>query len=185
MSWTTEIAVFSGELSEHSCDWARKPYHLAEALKRICRTLSVNILSQSIDEIYPDERDLLSCAHVQECAYVRQIFLEGDGVPLCFARVTVPLITYYHYEDQFKNLGENLLGNALLYAQPGTVRGEFEFTIMTEKNPLYIYLKSKLPKDYFLAETVFARRSLFCMEDKFPLVVTEIFLNQLPAYKEG
>lgn len=174
MSWSTNIADISTDLSPIVIDWMLKPYNLSEALSRVCTHLSVQILFQGIDHYRDDEARVLRVEDEINC-YVRQVFLRGDGVPLCFARIVASMQTYYQYEAQFSELNDQFLGNVLLYHNPMTRRDAFEYAQLSSSHPYRQYLENRHPLG--------ARRSVFYMDGQFPLLVSEIFLESIPEYK--
>lgn len=158
--WTNNIANLTG-CSNTIYDWMTKPYVLSAALKRVCDTLSVEVIAQKITQARESEYLALQMPP-SALPLVREIYLKGDEVPWVYCRVVIPPQTYERFATQFEQLGNNLLGETLLYDNPGVVRSAFEY-------------------GYFPKEHRFGRRSIFWMQS-MPLLVTEIFLPAIPAF---
>lgn len=162
MKWVNTIGELPCEPQPNLLLWLTKPYVLSDALKRVCKDLTVNVVSQQFLVAMPDESIRLGLAP-DELSFIREVILEGDGVPLTYGRVIVPSTTYHNHYDAFKNLGARPIGETLLYNNPESTRGDFE------------YGKSE--------DGLWARRSIFTLRDD-PLLVTDFFLPSLPDYPE-
>lgn len=156
--------------------WMLKPYNLSDALSQVCMHLSVQVLFQGMSDYHDDEAQALQIQGQTRC-YVRQVFLKGDGVPFCFARIVVPQHTYHQYQSQFSTLNDQFLGNTLLYSNATTRRDPFEYAYISQAHPYTQYLENTHPLG--------ARRSVFYMDGQFPLLVSEVFLETIPEYKEA
>ncbi len=115
------------------------PGSLSDILQTKCKQLSVQIISQQI---------------TTDNSFIREVYLLGDGLPLVHAITTVPNRTYLRFKPELDNLGNNLLGNTLLYLRPHT-RSAFEYTML---------------------EGNLARRSVFNLQG-YDMAVQEIFLE--------
>ena len=94
--------------------------------------------------------------------FVREVELYGDGVRLTYGRVTIPSKTYDQYAELFGSLGEEPIGEKILYRLEGVEREAFE----------YAYLEDK---------SCWGRRSIFTING-YPLLVTEGFFSTLPEF---
>lgn len=140
--------------------WLTKPHCVSEKLRPHCQTLSLSIISWQEEIPLPEENQRLGLPE-RAAAMVRQVTLQGDGVPWTQGRLVVPLSTYHHAKEKFDTLGNRLLGETLLYPDANITRSGFEFAE--------------------IAPAHFARRSVFWME-QHPLLLTEIFLPAIPDY---
>lgn len=85
---------------------------LSKVLQSMCKQLSVQVISQKINE---------------NNNFVREVYLLGDGTPWVHAITIAPERTYIKFKTQLDKLGSKLLGETLLYTQPHT-RSQFEYT---------------------------------------------------------
>ncbi len=174
--WSETITSLFLSLSTKECAWMTEPYELATAMRRVCRELQVKICYQGMALCYDDELQRLGIQTVEH--FVREVFLEGDAVPFCFARTVIPVHTYQHYKEQFDGLEDRLLGKTLLYPQSNRVRrSQFEYAVVEVNHPYF--LKCAVDR----AEKLGARRSVFYLEEHYPLLITEIFLPGIPFYQ--
>lgn len=173
--------------SETTDTWMQKPYRLADALSQVCDNLSVKIASEGFKNILSSEKSALQLPGGLSQAYVRSVFLVGDNKPLCYARIVVPAETFQHYEQDFKALGTQFLGDTLLYGNPKTTRSAFEFTRLDAKCPVYQNIADRMIDfpGIVLPDDMGARRSVFQMDGVFPLLVMEVFLNKIALEKNS
>ncbi|PHQ82526.1 MAG: hypothetical protein COB66_00035 [Coxiella sp. (in: Bacteria)] len=180
--WKTTIRALECQFGGDYLDWLVKPYNLSTALKRVCTQLSVRILYQGRDVYCDDECQVLQDdASAQHC-YVRQVILQGDDRPFCFARIVAPWSVYQQYQQQFDTLDGNLLGNTLLYSNSNTTRSPFEYQCIDKSHAYYACLDSNLSEPLPQGESLAARRSIFHMDGDYPLLVSEVFMPDIPAY---
>lgn len=154
-------------------DWLTKPYILSQALRLVCTSLTVRVLSQERSHALDDENAKLNLAD-NALPLVREVFLEGDGIPFTYGRVVVPPDTYQTYFNDFENLASRPIGETLLYNNPNSRRSAFEYATIE------IGLLSSLA---MFNQILWGRRSIFTLGDS-PLLVTEIFLPTLPDYPD-
>jgi len=111
-------------------------------------------------------------------AFVRQVFLENEGVSWTYGRVIIPSEVYQRHFGQFDALKDRPIGETLLYNNPEVSRSAFEYAALTSSHPVYRTINDH----FFLSEPLlWARRSLFLMKGD-PLLVTEVFLPTLPCF---
>ena len=182
--WTSDVTVFKEIMPDHYRDWLAKPYHLSAALQRVCNDLSVQVLYQGDGLLTSDESRFLRQASLDRQCYVRNVFLKGDDVAFCFARIVVPPRTYQKYSQEFGELNSQLLGNTLLYANGKTTRGPFQYGLIAPHEINNAQLFNELKVSPVLGDHFPARRSIFYMDGEFPLLVTEVFLAKIPLYQE-
>jgi len=156
--WVTEVDKLLP--SVHFYEWMTKPYILSQALKRICHSLTVEVISQEFTNAHSNEYSLLGLTK-GDVPFIRQVILLGDGIPFTKGRVVIHPTTYQNHFAQFAALGSQLIGETVLHNNnPDVTRSRFEYAHLEEG---------------------WARRSVFWIK-KDPLLVSEIFLPILPAY---
>lgn len=89
--------------------------------------------------------------------FIREIYHEGAGEILVFARVEVPEATFYHFHVELQNLGERSIGDHFLFLKQDLQREPFEV--------------------FKAGKGQWARRSQFLVEG-FPLNITEYFTEE-------
>jgi chorismate--pyruvate lyase len=158
--------------------WLTKPYVLSKAFKRYCHDLDVTVLSQEFIRTDFEKYSTLSLS--DKDPFVRQVFLNGDGIPWSYGRVIIPSQTFERHFPAFEALGSKLIGETLLYDNPLVKRDPFEYTYLNSIHPLFqeIYqnLSNEVPR-----ETLYGRRSVFYIQGD-PLLVSEFLLPSLPLY---
>lgn len=104
-------------------------------------------------------------------AYVREVLLVCDGIPVVFAHSVLPLAGLRGGWNGIGRLGTRSLGEAL-FSDPRIVRQTLAYRRLRAGHPLYRAAAACQPMQ---AGAVWARRSVFCL-DSHPLLVTEVFL---------
>ena len=133
----------------------------------------VEVLSQSVANVYPSERQLLGLKSGQR-ALVREVILLGCGQPWVFARSILPLSTLTGRLRALRRLDSRPLGHHL-FSFPNMRRGNIELAQIGRQ-------ERYLPAAYRSAnQPLWGRRSAFYLDSK-PLLVSEVFL---PAFKPG
>jgi chorismate lyase len=175
--WVEELITLAptADISQ----WLTKPYILSKALKRVCQTLSVKVIAQNFNAAFDDEYPILNM-EPHEHPFIRQVFLQGDNIPLTYGRVVIPTKTYHQHVEKFINLASNLLGETLLYGNPNVKRGPFEYGEFNKSSELIKEIYIHLP-DMFPCESLWGRRSVFWIKQD-PLLVTEVFLPTIPPF---
>lgn len=176
--WLQEDAFLSKEPPLQGRLWMTGPYCLSQALKACCSSLQVEVVQETFENGLLEEREALKLPP-EETPYVRQVLLKGDGVPWVYARTCVPRKTYDAYKEIWRTLGTRLLGEAWLHTG-STVRMPLTFASIVPESALFQAAKAVEP----LVDPCFARRSVFLLEGRDPMLVTELFLPTLPPYPE-
>lgn len=181
MKWSTQLIQQSPPPSAALMKWLTKPQRLSLALKKSCSAVSLQVLSERFDLFpYLDETPIfkhISCEATEY--YVREVFLLCDLKPVVFAKTIMPLDTYQYYKTRLKNLGNQFIGESLLYCTPNVIRQPFEFSKLNEMHPLIKQLSSWIPKT--ADQELWARRSLFYING-LPMLITEVFLSEIQNY---
>lgn len=181
--WVTSLASLDPGPPPKCIDWMRKTGNLGGALRQVCGVLDLKLIEQALGSPLSDEAQVLGLddgERAPDPCFVRSIFLVGDGVPLTFGRVVVPQCVYEKHAEGFGSLGTRLIGEALLYRSSATVRRAFEFKNIGVRHPVYDFLRRHLPATYAFPDFFPARRSVFLLEGSDPLLIMEVFLNDLP-----
>jgi chorismate-pyruvate lyase len=174
--WDQSTVQLAQVLSENDINWMTKPYRLADALVCVCEKLIVEVQFQGMGFYVEGEQDLLNI-NEDDC-YVREVFLKGDEANLCFARTVMPIKTYQACQNEFDTLSSKLLGKSLLYSQgDGVTRSAFHYAAIDSLHPYFA--KARVLGNQKLG----ARASVFCIDNEFPLLVTEVFLPNMPLFE--
>lgn len=161
MKWVSELNKLSDQPDVNTAKWLTKPYVLSAMMKKCFSTFSLSILSHRFDTPSVDDKNKLALDPTEQ-PFIREVELLGDGVPMTYGRVTIPLATYQRYQSLFETLDNQPMGEKILYNNPNVTRSSFEYAYLTEK-------------------AYWGRRSIFFMGDA-PLLVTEGFYATLPEY---
>jgi chorismate--pyruvate lyase len=106
-------------------------------------------------------------------AWVREVALLGDGVPLVFAHTVLPYRPRGPITGWLARLGARSLG-ALLFAHPGFARGEINCKRLERRHPLYYPAIEAMQLAGRPPASLWARRSRFAFGAQ-TVMVTEIF----------
>lgn len=164
--WTNKPEELAIHADHSKYGWLLHQGRLSDALQACCTDLTVQIISQQFEPILSSEQQVLN---ISEPCWVRQIYICGDNIPWVFARVVAPLETYRQYKQEFDELGTNLLGATILSKVKNLTRSEFSFSLTPDQTA----------KHYAPGNP--ARRSIFNLNG-YDLLVTEVFLQQIPSY---
>lgn len=117
---------------------------------------TIQKLGEYFRKYYKDWRIVLVSPNWREEQeeFIREIYHEGGGRILAFARVEVPKSTFFHFHTELQNLGERSIGDYFLFVRDDVIRKPIQ-VFQTEKGEL-------------------ARRSQFLVEG-YPLTITEYF----------
>lgn len=175
-----------GTVPEGIRQWLSEPYVLSKSLRKVCENFSVQIADQCVKTLYADEIAALKCYDTTQ-GFVRETYLGDVGNPVVYARVTMPQSTYQFKKSELDNLGNRPIGETLLYQDPTLTRSEFEvkritcddellFDLMVHNN----FYKAEIEKIARVNE-LWARRSFFTISGN-PILITEVFLSNIPNY---
>lgn len=158
--------------------WLKKPKKLSPKMKELCNKLELHVISQEINSILNNEKVFINTS--KNLAFVRKVYITGDNTPWEYARVIVPEETYNKYKDKFIGLNNKFIGESLLYNNNTTIRSEFEFTKISPNDYLFKEISSAIPE--LKAKEIYGRRSIFYLDKKYPILVCEFFLPDIPIY---
>lgn len=157
----------------HTKAWLNTPNSLTKKLRVPCPTLTVEVLSETLDRPLLDEAKALAI-HPQESAWIRCVVLKCGDDNWIYARTIIPNFTQTNPWYTLQNLGTKPLGD-VLFELPSIKRTEFEFSKQRLKT--WPHLNKHLNAQQ-TNMTGYARRSIFRQQDA-PLLLTEVFLPNL------
>jgi chorismate--pyruvate lyase len=123
----------------------------------------------------PDEYALLGLAPGSR-AYVREVMLLCDGVPVVFAHSVLPHAGLRGGWNGITRLGSRSLGEAL-FSDHRIERQPLAYRNLRNDHPLFSAIAGQ---QTLAVSSLWARRSLFCL-NRHPLLVTEVFLPALDS----
>lgn len=104
-------------------NWLIRPYRLGQHMKLACQNYHFEYTQNAWRDIQDSEQALLNVAESE--VYTREVaHMDGDTV-LATGYSIIPKSTYDAFEDKFTQLGDNPIGDALLYDNPAVTRSPF------------------------------------------------------------
>lgn len=152
--------------------WLRDPDSLTERIRARCDVFSVRVLSQRVCPVLKDEAAVLGLVPGR-VAWVREVLLLADGVPVVYARSVLPFETIRAGSRLFAKIGSRPLG-AALFANPRVERGELVNARLSQRDARY-RAAAAAAAPTSLPYELWGRRSTFCLRGR-RLLVSEIFL---------
>ena len=159
--------------------WLRDTGSLTARLKTCCgaQGFRVEVLGQRWGRPLPGEARLLGM-RAGERALVREVRLTcGARGAWVFARTLIPAASLRGSALRLTHLGERPLGQ-LLFSDPNAHRGTTAMARLLPIHPLY---QAALAGRAMRPGVLWGRRTLFRFRG-YPLLVTEIFLPELPDF---
>lgn len=150
--------------------WLIDPGSLTERIRRRCTAFSVTVIVQRPALPHRDEAALLGLRR-GERAWLREVLLVADGVPVVFARTILPRGNVRGAWGLFHGLGARPLGEAL-FADPRIARAPLACARLDRRDARYHRALAVAPR---LPRALWARRSLFALRGR-ALLVAEAFL---------
>lgn len=161
-------------------DWLLNPESLTARLQSLCHNFRVEVLGQQVQTCSAQEanEDVLAGEEV----LVREVVLWCDDSPQVYARSLLPLASLTGEQQKLAHLGDQPLGQ-VLFNQSTMQRKVFQIAKL-EHTPALSSLLNELglQADNETTSPIFARRSVFVIEDK-PFMVAEAFLPNSFAYQ--
>lgn len=164
----------------HSLPWSLRAWlsdhgSLTQRLKSRCESFRVMPLATGLARPNPDEYALLGVATGTR-AYVREVLLLCNDVPVVFAHSVLPYPSLRGGWNSISKLGSRPLGEAL-FSDHRIQRQPLAFRHLHHDHPLFRTIaRQQIPT----ARNLWARRSVFCL-NRHPLLVTEVFLPAIDA----
>lgn len=155
--------------------WLTEPDSLTARCQRASSAFCVRLLRYGKGRALADEA--VEGKLGRHPAWVREVVLECDGVPVIFAHTTLSTAHRGRLTRWMAGLGSRSLGS-LLFAYPGFKRGGIEFLRLDQCHPLYRRAAAlgSVPK------SLWARRSLHRLGEQ-QVLVTEVFLPAIMQLK--
>jgi chorismate--pyruvate lyase len=164
-----------GPLDAALASWLREPGSLTARCQRNCRDFRVRLLRYDKGQALADEG--LPGNQSRQPAWVREVALTCDGVPVIFAHTTLATSRRGRLSRWLARLGSRSLGS-LLFTHPGFSRGDIEFICLDRRHPLY-----RRAAAVGLAEPqLWARRSTHRLDGQ-AVMVTEVFLPAIRSLR--
>lgn len=151
--------------------WLTDSGSLTARVRARCDAFSLVVLEQRLALPHPDESSLLGLRR-GEIAWVREVLLVADGVPVVFARSILPRHERGGSWTLFHGIGSRPLG-AALFADPSIRREPLACRRLDRRDARYHRILRAAPPG--LSKGVWARRSLFRLGGRV-LLVSEMFL---------
>ena len=155
--------------------WLCDTGSLTQRLRTRCQTFQVVPLATGLIRPDQDEYGPLGLTP-GTYAYVREVLLLCNGVPVVFAHSVLPYPSLRGAWNGISRLGSRPLGEAL-FSDRRIHRQPLSFRNLHPDHPLFHSLAQQHPPG---VNQVWARRSLFCL-NSHPLLVTEVFLPTIVA----
>lgn len=154
--------------------WLQERGSLTARLKRQYADFSVQLAREAWRKPHLDETHLLRLPLATH-AWVREVWLVGDGQPRVFAHSVIARTDLRGPWYGLRKIGRLPLG-AALFANPEVTRGVLHFRQLNASHPLHKALSASFPVSR--QQRLWARRSLFCL-GRHHLLVTEVFLPSM------
>ena len=150
--------------------WLTDPASLTARIVARCQRFELRVLRETRALPCGDERTLIHLPAGRH-AWVREVLLCADGVPVVFAHSVLAPRDLTRAWHMARAIGSRPLG-AALFADPGIRRGLLTSARITPAHPLHRLAVAALGQ---MLPVLWGRRSLFFRRGR-PLLVTEIFL---------
>lgn len=170
MNWSASVEQLTNQPDDNLKDWLTKPCVLSKALRSQCPALELSVLFEGFDTILQNESAQFP-GQLDERFFVRKVRIYENSRTLILARTIMPESTHKLLKTKLAALGNQFIGESLLYADPSFVREPFE------------YCYCKYPDDGVIVDgqqldsiNYFARRSKFTLANTASLLITEYFM---------
>lgn len=180
--WYNDINAIA--VSDERKQWLFGASRLVQAFKANVGEVHIEALQEGHNKPFADESAALQLENKE--AHIRQIVIAAEtGHRLSYARVVIADDTYEAYAQQFSGLGQQFIGDSLLYNNKEVVRQPFEFARFDDSS-LYAQAFFQLVKSRAESQPWLARRSIFLWQNR-PLLITEFLLPYLATvpYTKG
>lgn len=155
--------------------WLRDTGSLTARIRARCDRFAVRVLRQRLGRVLDDEALLLGLK-AGDWAWVREVLLLADDVPVVYARSVMPQATVRAGSRLFSTIGSRPLG-AALFANPRVERGELACARLDRRDARHRAASAALDART-LPRELWGRRSVFRLRGR-ALLVTEIFLPEI------
>lgn len=151
-------------------DWLTDHGSLTARILARCGEFKVQILDETRTPPFADERDLIGLPPGRS-AWVREVLLIADGVPVVFAHSLLAPRDLTGAWHMARAIGSQPLG-AALFADPGILRGPLLHARLESRHPLHRHAEAAVGH---ALPVLWGRRSRFTRQGR-PLLVSEVFL---------
>ncbi|MBT0962781.1 chorismate--pyruvate lyase family protein [Denitromonas iodatirespirans] len=153
--------------------WLLDPGSLTARIRARCERFEVRVVRQAPMRPHPDEAELLGLRPGAR-AWLREVLLLADGVPVVYARSVLPRHNLRGAWRLFHGIGSRPLG-AALFSDPRIVRQPLRCTRLDVRDARYHRAMHLISGQLRLPASLWARRSLFRLRGR-ALLVSEVFL---------
>lgn len=157
-----------GPLDPALASWLCEPGSLTARCLRNSSEFRVRLLRYEKGQALADEGIRLNQS--RHPAWVREVALECDGIPVIFAHTTLSTASNGRLSQWLSRLGSNSLGS-LLFTHPGFRRNHIEYRRLDKRHPLF----QRAAALGTTGDILWARRSLHRLGNQ-QVLVTEVFL---------
>lgn len=168
--WHPRLVSGVGDRVLHG--WLTESGSLTARCQAACRDFRVRLLR------YGKAAPLADESPVRRNAWVREVVLECDGVPVIFAHTTLSTATNGRLTRWLSRLGSRSLGS-LLFSWPGFRRGTIEYCRLDVRHPLF----RRAAVHGVSGKYLWARRSLHRLGGQ-QVLVTEVFLPAITGLEQ-
>jgi chorismate--pyruvate lyase len=151
--------------------WLRDPASLTARIRARCSVFSVRLVGEGLAPVQRDEAALFGLRR-GSLAWLREVLLLADGVPVVYARSVMPRAALRGGWRRYTGLGGKPLG-AALFANPAIRRGALHAARLDRRDARYH--RAARVAGVGSARSLWARRSSFELDGR-ALLVCEIFL---------
>lgn len=151
--------------------WLTDQRSLTARIAARCQKVSVRVITQKLAVPHPDESAMLGL-RAGRLAWVREVVLMADGVPVVYARSVLPHGHERCAWGMFAGIGQRPLGE-VLFSDPSIARGALSAKRLDSRDWRYGCAVSCAPNQ---AKRLWARRSCFVRKER-RLLVCEVFLS--------
>jgi chorismate--pyruvate lyase len=172
-SWRSRL--FPAPRDPRLVSWLTEPGSLTARCEGACGRFRVRVLAQGRARPLADESGRFGLPPRQAKAWVREVVLECDGVPVIYAHTVLSPVPRGRMSRWLAGLGSRSLGS-LLFSHPGFSRGPIEFRRLDRRHPLF--RQAERVAAGRSAAQLWARRSAHTLGGQ-TVLVTEVFLPPL------
>ncbi len=175
--WTPINNIDVNLIPEKILPWIIDEQSMTQAMRRVCKNMTINVLSQQWCKPTLSEILYLQLDPSQD-ATIREIEMLGDGEVWVYARTILPpKLVYGQYRDLFLQLGRRSIGD-ILYSHEDVKRFDIEVAHLTSIIPGYESMRR-----YNGGVTdMWTRRAKFHLFD-CDLSVSEVIFPTIEEYK--
>ena len=151
--------------------WLNDAKQLVNSLKNVYKQIDLIKYLQIEEKLNIFEKYILNLNN--DKAKVREISLNHNDNIIVFARTIIPNNTYEIFEQEFKNLGTNPIGENFLFKNKDITRNKFIIRSQNQQQ----FEKEIITKLNIDSKKIYSRSSIFYYKEKYKLLITEYFVN--------